>query len=444
VLSSWEIKPQEIEQPVNMIERGREFVQQLCRLGSRSARDWRVCPSCGSTVTCKHGTYTRHPWYLDGQQEVRVQRHKCCECEGTYSEDSPLLVPRGWYGRDVRRFAIDHWQHVGSSLRRTAELVRSIVGRQERWLCWRPLDEPPSEGARCHLSETTVHRWLDGAGRQAEESVSRQLEGVPTSGQMGADGLWARLRGRAKRVVLLLVDSVTGIIWPPVVVEGEQSRDSWWQMFERAREAGLDLDALRGVTSDAAQGLLGCLRVMLKWVNHQRCVWHLWPILRREITQVGSMAAKGLTGEAAKSKQEEVCEQLVPLVQGVLDASSLPQAESALAELMTHPQGKELAHKTGKALDAAVVHLLSYNQGLMRVSPEWCWRDFRLRLSRGRNHGSDQRVERAALLWAVYRNFTPAQWRSERKRHYRRPGMSPLAMAGVEVGRVSYLDVLGI
>jgi hypothetical protein len=103
-----------------------------------------------------------------------------------------------------------------------------------------------------------------------------------------------------------------------------------------------------------------------------------------------------------------------------------------------------LAQAVEANLDAAFVHLQEYNRGLGRVAPEWLWRDFRLRLSRGRNHGSDQRLERAGLVWAVYHNFEPAQWRSERKRHYRRPGQSPLAKAGVPPGEVSYLDALGV
>lgn len=72
------------------------------------------------------------------------------------------------------------------------------------------------------------------------------------------------------------------------------------------------------------------------------------------------------------------------------------------------------------------------------------WFFFRLRLSRGRNHGSSQRLQRALLVWAVYRNFTPAQWRSERKRRYRRPGQSPLTQAGVLLGELSYLDALRV
>ncbi len=82
--------------------------------------------------------------------------------------------------------------------------------------------------------------------------------------------------------------------------------------------------------------------------------------------------------------------------------------------------------------------------GLGRVGPEWKWRDFRLRLSHGRNHRSLARLERAALRWAIYHNFEPAQRRSERKRTYRRPGQSPLARAGIPPGDVSYLDALAV
>ncbi len=90
--------------------------------------------------------------------------------------------------------------------------------------------------------------------------------------------------------------------------------------------------------------------------------------------------------------------------------------------------------------------VLSYLEGQVPLYPlpEWCWRDFRLRLSQGRNHGPPARLERAALLWAVYRNFTPAQERSECKRHYRHPGQSPLAVAGVPPDEVSYLDALAV
>jgi hypothetical protein len=60
---------------------------------------------------------------------VRVQRHWCYACGQSYSESSPFLVGGSRYARDVHRFAVDHWQHAGSSIRRTAELMRSLLGK---------------------------------------------------------------------------------------------------------------------------------------------------------------------------------------------------------------------------------------------------------------------------------------------------------------------------
>ena len=53
----------------------------------------------------------------------------------------------------------------------TPNKARSLLGHQERWLLWRPLDVPPAEEERCHLSPGTIERWLDGAGKRARETV---------------------------------------------------------------------------------------------------------------------------------------------------------------------------------------------------------------------------------------------------------------------------------
>lgn len=289
-----------------------------------------------------------------------------------------------------------------------------------------------------------MHRWLDGAGRVAEQTVQDQLEGVASSGQVGTDGLWAVLRGRAKRVVLVLVDNVTGLIWPPVVVEGEEDKKDWAKLFERAKRAGLDPDMLRGIASDGARGLVAYLNQALEWVNHQRCVLHIWRNLAGELARRSSEAAVGLTGQAAKVVRQQARRELVSLVHGVIDARGGAPGEAALAELAAHPLGAGLAAILEQHLDALWVYLLAYHKGLLRVSPEWVWRDFRLRVSRGRNHGSDGRLERASLVWAIYHNFEPAQLRSERKRKYRRAGLSPLAMSGQKVAGISYLDALAV
>jgi hypothetical protein len=311
-------------------------------------------------------------------------------------------------------------------------------------LLWRPLDRAPDEKTCCQLKESTVQRWLDAAGETAAATVEDQLAEVPTSGQMGTDGLWAVLRGGVKRVVLVLVDNVTGVIWPPVVVAGEEAAEAWGAVFERAKQAGLSLDVLRGIVSDGATGLIGYLNKVVVWVNHQRCVWHIWRKLAGELARQVSAAACGLSGEAAKAARDLVRQELVSLVHGVVDATSEAAAAAALRQLGAHRLGAGLAALLRRDIEQLLVYRLGYNAGLLRVGPEWVWRDFRLRLSHGRNHRSEVRLERAALVWAIYRNFTPAQWRCERKRKYRHPGQSPLEVAGVSPGEISYLDALAV
>lgn len=429
---------------MDIIARAKRFLQVLRDIANRTAWDWRRCPHCGRTDTSRHGFYTRRPWFFDGRKRVQVQRHRCYRCRRTYSEQSALLVRGGWYARELRRYAVDQWQHNGSSLRRTAETMRSWLGKQERWYIWRPLDPNPSGQEPCHLGASTIHRWLDKAGAEAKKTIKGQLAMVKTSGQVGTDGLWATLRKKAKRVVLALVDNVTGVIWPPVVVEGEESQREWAKLFERAGKAGLDWDELRGVCSDGVKALKGYLNSKLSWVNHQSCVWHVWRNLNGEITARVNEAIHGLTGKAVAAARRAVRKEIEALVRAVIDASSEEKAQEALANLAKHRLGTNLAKEIRGLLDGLLVYLLEYNKGLVRVAPEWCWRDFRLRLGRGRNHGSDERLERAALVWAIYRNFTPAQWRSERKRKYRHPGMSPLEVAGHPPEKINYLDALAV
>jgi hypothetical protein len=208
--------------------------------------------------------------------------------------------------------------------------------------------------------------------------------------------------------------------------------------------AGLDVHRVRGLTSDGAAGLEAHRRARLPWVSHQRCVFHLWRGLAGAFAAAAAAAAAGLTGAAATAVRRQTRRALVGLVRAVYDAPSWAAAQTALAALAAHELGADLARGVAADLDAALVHLCGYNRGLGRCGPEWLWRDFRRRLSRGRNHGSDARLERAALVWAFYHNLEPAQGRCERKRTYRHPGRCPLAVAGVPPGEVSYLDALGV
>jgi transposase-like protein len=434
-----------VAEPMNIIERGRSFLQGLRRHAQRTPWDERQCPSCQGHDTWKHGTYVRSVHTLIGPVPLPMQRYFCRRCRCTFTPAQATVAPRHRYGRDVQRFAIDHWVHVGSSVRRTAELVRSLIGHQERWWQWRPWETPraPDTAARCRLGPSTLERWLDRAGQQARTTVVGQLAGVATSGQFGADGLWAKLLGGAKAVVLLLTDSVTGVAYPPVVVASEDGPEPWRALFRRATRAGLCLEQMRGVTADGARGLAQYLEEALVWVHQQRCVFHVWRNLATPLGEAATTAA-GLSGAAATAVRRAVRRALVPLLRAVLDAVDDAAAVTALRELAAHPRGAGVAAMLRNLVEAVLVYRECWNRGLVRVGPEWWWRDFRLRLSHGRNHRSTARLERAALVWAIYHNFEPAQRRGERKRQYRRSGRSPLAMAGVPPGDVSYLDALAI
>jgi len=278
----------------------------------------------------------------------------------------------------------------------------------------------------------------------AQASVPEQWQGIAQSTELGTAGLWARRRGGATRVVLLLADSVTGRLWPPLVAEREDQAAPWQHLFERARQAGLDWHGLRGVTRDGAQGLSAFLGQTLAWVQHPRCVWHLWRTLAGQLAHATAQAAATAAGDVAEALREQVRAELVALLHSVMDAQSYAQAAAALVLLRSHPQGAVIAQFLNEHLDQILVHLVAYYAGLHRVTPEWYGRDFRLRLRRGRNHGSEPRLARAALVWAIYHNFEPAQWRSERQRHYRYPGQSPRQVAGAPPGKISYLAALGV
>lgn len=429
---------------MSIIERGRQFLHWLRNLERRTPWEERQCRHCQSQETWKHGSYVRHPWTLRGRQSLVMQRYRCRRCGRTFTPAASVVAQRCWYGREVRRCAIDLWQHGGSSVRRTAEWVRSLVGRQERFLVWWPLAQAPSPAGRCRLGASTVQRWLDDAGQRAEQTRRRQLADVPPSGQLGADGLWATLTGKTKAVLLLLSDRVSGVEYPPVVVVTEDDPAAWGRLVLQAARAGLRPSQIRGVVSDGTHGLAQFLAARLVWVHHQRCVFHLWRNLATPLREAAQAAATGLAGAAATAVRRATRRELGALIHAVLDAADDATAVAALKTLGAHQLGTGLARALRNELDQALVYQSVVTQGLGRVGPEWHWRDFRLRLSRGRNHRSGARLERAATLWAVYHNFEAAQVRRERKRIYRRPGQSPLAMAGVPPGDVCYLDTLAI
>ena len=68
---------------------------------------------------------------------------------------------------------------------------------------------------------------------------------------------------------------------------------------------------------------------------------------------------------------------LAGLERAVLDAASFDAAQVALAALAAHPLGTALAAALRPEVNAALMYCLPYHRGLVRVGPEWLWRDVR-------------------------------------------------------------------
>ncbi len=63
--------------------------------------------------------------------------------------------------------------------------------------------------------------------------------------------------------------------------------------------------------------------------------------------------------------------ELVKLIRGVIDAQQAEAAETALQQLLAHPQGKALGQHLSALMERLFVYQMDYCRGLQRVSPEW-------------------------------------------------------------------------
>ena len=343
-----------------------------------------------------------------------------CGCSGTgatavggrYSERSALLVRGSWYAREVHRCAIDHWQHVGSSARRTAEVLRSWLGRQERWQLWRPLDRPPAERERCHLSASTVERWLDRAGRRPRRTVGGQLAGCAELGAAGDRRAVGAAAGR---------DHAGGACCWSTASAGWSGRRSWWPRrgdgpalgdgCSTARTSGgAGAETLRGVASDGAPRA-GELPDGGAGVGQPPAL-RLPPLARPGGRAGARRRRRGRRrrwpGRPPTAARRQARRELVGLVRGGPGRPERGRGPGGAgrpggARARGRPARAGRRAPGGRPGPPAAATTAAWRAR----RPEWLWRDFRLRLSHGRNHGSEQRLERAALVWAIYHNFTP-------------------------------------
>ena len=237
---------------MNIVERAKSFVEAMLGL---KTRDWRRCPRCGSRATQKYGSYTRRP-YDDQERTVRrVQRYRCHACRKTYSEQAPDLVPRGWYTRAVRRKAIEMHQHLGCSLRKTAEWLRAEIGKQGRYRIWHILARLAREAVCCHLCERTLERLVDERTVQLQHLA--RYDGWSTGNRTAA---WRVIDStRLLSITANLGDVRSTITHPATTTHGRLTPE------ERARagigegliRVAVGLEAVDDLIADLARGLAG-------------------------------------------------------------------------------------------------------------------------------------------------------------------------------------------
>ncbi len=87
----------------------------------------------------------------------------------------------------------------------------------------------------------------------------------------------------------------------------------------------------------------------------QRCVWHIWRSLSGDLGRAVSQAVQGVSKAAAETVRTTVRAELVKLIRGVIDAQQAEAAETALQQLLAHPQGKALGQHLSALMERLFV-----------------------------------------------------------------------------------------
>lgn len=243
------------------------------------------------------------------------------------------------------------------------------------------------------LSHTTGWRWLQAAGEHWRRGRKAYAE-VPQSGVVASDATYVRIRG-VWTAILGVVDGVHRTLFGLFPLQSEESDEEIEGAFEEAARAGLDLEALRAFLSDGAAGFREFLARCLYWVQHQRCIFHLWrnvlPIVRRYAAVAGKEWAKGL----------KVC------IAAVWNAGSRAEAEVALRLLQVvygaEPVAQEAVRIVQETFEQAMAHVAGGIAGLGRTINvcEWVWRYYKERVGQMGGFMSREGCANFNAVWGV-------------------------------------------
>jgi len=423
--------------PLDLIAEAKAFVRRLL-----TPPDPRRCPTCGSNLTKKNGGYRRSPRDLGGLRTVRMQRHYCHTCRGTYSEPRPDIAPHAWYTRRVQRKFIDLYTTIGGSLRRDAEWLTAEITGRGRTFGWDVLarcswwERGPEPAPEIELSHTTGWRWVQAAGAQWQ-SHDKPYASLRQSGLVAADATYVQVRG-VWTAILGIVDGITRLTFGPFRLTSAESDAEIERAFDLAAAAGLDLERIRVLLSDGAAGFREFLARCLHWAAHQRCLFHLWRNVWPIITRYGAAAG------------QDWATALKLALAAVWDAGRRAEAEVALRLLVSVFGSQAIAQEAVRIVEEtfeqAMTHLTA---GMAEVSRstavcEWVWRYYKERVRQMGGFMSADGCTNFTALWGLALNFRRYQRRKERLRQYKHPGQCPLELAGAMVHGVTWLDAVGL
>lgn len=167
-------------------------------------------------------------------------------------EQPPWLISCSWYARDVDRYATEVCEHGGTLLGCVAGFVRSLSHRSAGYCGKFRANRCRKRGSTAWQAVQCTVGWMVLAKRpwrrsQAtwRASANRVAWGRTVS---------AQLRGDVNALVLALVDTAMGLLWPPQAAAQEKGQEPWRDMFKQAGLAGLDPGQLRGAVSEGRQG----------------------------------------------------------------------------------------------------------------------------------------------------------------------------------------------
>jgi transposase-like protein len=422
---------------MNIIHQAKEFVQRLL-----NPNDPRRCPYCGKRMTKKNGSYEVTIRDLDGRgaHRERCQRRWCHLCHKSYSGQDPRRAKHARYTRRVQRKGLDMYFHLGGSLRRTTEFLRSEINGTERTRIWDPLARSqPEPQPAVKLSHTTLWRWEQRAGHQARQHQRANLwQGVLRfSGALVADGSGVAIRGVGVPVHLIS-DAVSRVVLRLQRLPQESDLAILGQFRAALKTWELRVEAVKVLVSDGASGYQYVMAEFLRQAGQQRSLFHLW---RNVLPAIKTYQAK---------VGQELAKQFRAGLKAVWEASSLAAAQELLAALKENWAKASQLNKVWFVVDRTLTQALTHTLGLVKgiersnTVAERFFRRYKQRLRPMGGFMSVEGCDNFNALWMVYFNFEPYQVRKERKKRYCHPGRCPLEIGEVDAQGLTWLDVVGI